>query len=61
MISDVEIEQELISLQSGNGQLRGESFYQEALKELLTLRKAFSEPVAYRKFIKDEFDSRLDR
>lgn len=44
MISDVEIEQELNSLQSGNGQLRGESFYQEALKELLALRKAFSEP-----------------
>jgi hypothetical protein len=46
-VSDVEIEQELISLQSGNGQLRGESFYQEALKELLALRKTFSEPYGY--------------
>lgn len=47
MISDIEIEQELISLQSGNGQLRGDSFYREALCELIALRKAFSEPYGY--------------
>ena len=45
MISDVEIEQEILSIQHGNSQLRGDSFYLDALKELLALRKAFSEPV----------------